>query len=245
METLRELNGVLEASKNKSSGWSTTVDIVRDVLPVYAEKTVTWAVSGNDVDLSKAREEKMTAFFSVTEGSLKKYDLLMNLSSLRRSGSIPRFFRSRVGIVPAVAAVQIPVDLVDGRADHYRPHRNLGNRAGTDPWRRLAVFFILPGKDQIRATYGEETVNGIMKSIHNEIVFAPGDIKLTEEYSKRLGNTTVRVQKQSFNKRDMNNRGQTDSYSEQPPLLMLPQDVNELSYDKQLIFVQGTKNGAH
>jgi type IV secretion system protein VirD4 len=79
VETLRELNGVLEASKNKSSGWSTTVDIVRDVLPVYAEKTVAWAVSGNDVDLSKAREEKMIAFFSVTEGSLKKYDLLMNL----------------------------------------------------------------------------------------------------------------------------------------------------------------------
>jgi type IV secretion system protein VirD4 len=42
-------------------------------------------------------------------------------------------------------------------------------------------FFILLGKDQIRATYGEETVNGITKSIHNEIVFALGDIKLAEE----------------------------------------------------------------
>ncbi|RMP12078.1 VirD4, partial [Pseudomonas syringae pv. delphinii] len=35
-ETLRELNGVYEASKNKSSGWSTTVDILRDVLSVSA-----------------------------------------------------------------------------------------------------------------------------------------------------------------------------------------------------------------
>jgi type IV secretion system protein VirD4 len=40
IEALRELNGMLEASKNKSSGWLTTVDIVRDVLSVYAEKTV-------------------------------------------------------------------------------------------------------------------------------------------------------------------------------------------------------------
>jgi type IV secretion system protein VirD4 len=106
----------------------------------------------------------------------------------------------------------------------------------------LRFFLIFQGKDQIRATYGEEAANGIMKAIHNEIVFAPGDIKLAEEYSKRLGNTTVRVQNQSFNKRDMNNRGQTDSYSEQARPLMLPQEVNELSYDKQLIFVQGTKS---
>lgn len=49
VETLRELNGVLEASKNKNSGWSTTVDIVWDVLSMYAEKTVAWAVSGERV----------------------------------------------------------------------------------------------------------------------------------------------------------------------------------------------------
>jgi type IV secretion system protein VirD4 len=51
----------------------------------------------------------------------------------------------------------------------------------------------------------------------------------------------VRVQNQSFNKRDMNNHGQTDGYSEQPLPLMLPQDVNELSYDKQLISCRARK----
>ncbi|KPY28508.1 hypothetical protein ALQ60_200141 [Pseudomonas syringae pv. papulans] len=57
----------------------------------------------------------------------------------------------------------------------------------------LRFFLIFQGKDQIRDIYGENAANGIMKAIHNEIVFAPGDIKLAEEYSRRLGNKTVRV----------------------------------------------------
>ncbi|EGH18472.1 conjugal transfer protein, partial [Pseudomonas savastanoi pv. glycinea str. race 4] len=55
------------------------MDIVRDVLSVYAEKTVAWAVSDDDIDFAKMREEKTTVYFSVTERNLKKYGPLMNL----------------------------------------------------------------------------------------------------------------------------------------------------------------------
>ena len=243
LETLRELNGVLEASKNKSSGWSTTVDIVRDVLSVYAEKTVAWAVSGDDIDFAKAREQKTTIYFSVTEGSLKKYGPLMNLfftQAIRLNSKVlpEQGGHCADGTLRYKYQLALMMDefAIMGRMEIMETAPALTRGAG------LRFFLIFQGKDQIRATYGEEAANGIMKAIHNEIVFAPGDIKLAEEYSKRLGNTTVRVQNQSFNKRDMNNRGQTDSYSEQARPLMLPQEVNELSYDKQLIFVQGTKS---
>ncbi|RMV44566.1 hypothetical protein ALP11_200123 [Pseudomonas syringae pv. papulans] len=58
-----------------------------------------------------------------------------------------------------------------------------------------------------------------------------------------MGNTTVRVHNQSLNrqKHEVGARGQTDSYSEQPRPLLLPQEVNELPFDKQLIFVQGNR----
>jgi type IV secretion system protein VirD4 len=242
VETLRELNGVLEASKNKSSGWSTTVDIVRDVLSVYAEKTVAWAVSGDDIDFAKAREEKTTIYFSVTEGSLKKYGPLMNLfftQAIRLNSKVlpEQGGHCADGTLRLKYQLALMMDefAIMGRMEIMETAPALTRGAG------LRFFLIFQGKDQIRATYGEEAANGIMKAIHNEIVFAPGDIKLAEEYSKRLGNTTVRVQNQSFNKRDMNNRGQTDSYSEQARPLMLPQEVNELPYEKQLIFIQGTK----
>lgn len=249
IETLRELGGVLEASKNKSSGWSTTADIVRDVLSMYAEKTVAWAVSGDEkspdnIDFSKAREEKTTIYFSVTEGSLKKYGPLMNLfftQAIRLNSKVlpEQGGHCADGTLRYKYQLALMMDefAIMGRMEIMETAPALTRGAG------LRFFLIFQGKDQIRATYGEEAANGIMKAIHNEIVFAPGDIKLAEEYSRRLGNKTVRVQNQSLNrqKHELGARGQTDSYSEQPRALMLPQEVNELPYDQQLIFVQGTK----
>jgi len=241
VETLRELNGVLEASKNKSSGWSTTADILRDVLSVYAEKTVAWAVSGDDIDFAKAREEKTTIYFSVTEGALKKYGPLMNLfftQAIRLNSKVlpEQGGHCADGTLRYKYQLALLMDefAIMGRMEIMETAPALTRGAG------LRYFLIFQGKDQIRAVYGEEAANGIMKAIHNEIVFAPGDIKLAEEYSKRLGNTTVGVQNQSIKRRDFNS-GPTDNYSEQARALMLPQDVNELPYDKQIIFVQGTK----
>lgn len=243
-ETLRELNGVFEASKNKSSGWSTTVDIVRDVLSVYAEKTVAWAVSGDDIDFAKMREEKTTVYFSVTEGNLKKYGPLMNLfftQAIRLNSKVlpEQGGHCADGTLRYKYQLALMMDefAIMGRMEIMETAPALTRGAG------LRFFLIFQGKDQIRAVYGEEAANGIMKAIHNEIVFAPGDIELAKEYSKRLGDTTVRVHNQSLNrqKHEIGARGQTDSYSEQPRPLMLPQEVNELPFDKQLIFVQGNR----
>lgn len=240
-ECRRELNGVFEASKNKSSGWSTTADIVRDVLSMYAEKTVAWAVSGDDIDFSKAREEKTSIYFSMTEKSLKKFGPLMNLF-------FTQAIRENTNVLPehgghcADGSLRLKYQLlllmeefaIMGRMAIMETAPALTRGAG------LRYMLIFQGKDQIRAVYGVEAGNAIMKAIHNEIVFAPGDIELAKEYSARLGNTTVRVQNQSFNSRDMRDKSKTDSYSEQARPLMLPQEINDMPYEKQLIFVQST-----
>lgn len=46
-----------------------------------------------------------------------------------------------------------------------------------------------------------------MKAFHAEIVYTPNDIELATEYSKRLGNTTVRVANDSVNYGDKRTRG--------------------------------------
>lgn len=241
-ECRRELNGVFEASKNKSSGWSTTADIVRDVLSMYAEKTVAWAVSGDDIDFSKARMEKTTIYFSMREESLKKYGPLMNLFFTQAIRQNSRVLPEQGGNC-ADGTLKYKYQLfllmdefaIMGRMEIMETAPALTRGAG------LRYMIIFQGKDQIRAVYGVEAGNAIMKAFHNEIVYAPGDIDLAEQYSKRLGNTTVRVQNQSFSGRDVTDKNKTDSFSEQPRPLMFAQEINDLPYDKELIFVQSTK----
>lgn len=241
-ECLRELNGVFEASKNKSSGWSTTSDIVRDVLSMYAEKTVAWAVSGDDIDFSKAREVPMTVYFSMTEESLRKYGPLMNLfftQAIRENSRVlpEQGGHCADGTLRLKYQVLLSMDeyAIMGRMAIMETAPALTRGAG------LRYLLIFQGKDQIRAIYGEEAANAILKAIHNEVVFAPGDIDLAEEYSKRLGTYTVRVQNESFSGRDPINRNRTDSYNEQARRLMLAQEINELPYSEELIFVQSTQ----
>lgn len=245
-ETQRELNGVFEASKNKSSGWSTTADIVRDVLSIYAEKTVAWALSPSgseeQIDFAKARQEKTTIYFSMSEESLKKFGPLMNLFFTQAIRQNSKPLPEHGGHCPDGTlrykyqlALLMDEFAIMGRMEIMETAPALTRGAG------LRYFIIFQGKDQIRAVYGTEKGNAIMKAFHIEIVFAPGDIELAKEYSARLGNRTVKVKTQSMNKRD---RNQTDNYSDQGTPLMHPQDINELPYFEQLVFVQGTKTTA-
>lgn len=243
-ETLRELNGVFEASKNKSSGWSTTADIFRDVLSMYGEKTVAWAVSGDDIDFSKLREERMSVYFCVTSEALKKYGPLMNLFFTQAIQQNSRVMPEQGGHC-ADGSLRLKYQvlfLIDeiailGRMEIMETGPALTRGAG------LRYLIIFQGKDQMRAdrTYGLQAGNGIMKAFHIEVVYSTGDIELAKEYSDRLGTKTVLVKNLSINTSGGDRRNKTDNYVEQARPLMLPQEVNELPYDKELIFVTGTK----
>lgn len=244
VECLRELTGVFEASKNKSSGWSTTADIVRDVLSMYGEKTVAWAVSGDDIDFTKLREEKISIYFCVIGSSVTKFGPLMNLFFSQAIQQNSDILPEQGGHCPdgSLRLKYQVLFLIDeiavmGRMEVMETGPALTRGAG------LRYLIIFQGKDQLRSerTYGKDAGNGIMKAFHIEVVYGPGDIELAKEYSARLGNTTVRVKNLSVNSGG-EKRTKTDSYTEQPRPLMLPQEVNELPYHEELIFVQGTKN---
>jgi type IV secretion system protein VirD4 len=244
VETLRELNGVFEASKNTSSGWSTTVDILRDVLAMYAEKTVAWAVSDDDIDFTQLRKERISIYFCVSGNAIKKYGPLMNLFFTQAIQQNTDVMPEQGGncadgslILKHQVLFVIDEIAVMGRIEIMEMAPALTRGAG------LRSIIIFQGKDQLRSerTYGKEAGNGIMQAFHIEIVYGTGNVELAKEYSTRLGNTTVRVQNQSFNSSDMRNKSKTNSYTEQARPLLLPQEVSALPYDEELIFIEATK----
>ncbi|MEA9446216.1 type IV secretory system conjugative DNA transfer family protein [Candidatus Fukatsuia symbiotica] len=239
-ECLREMNRLVSSSQSKT-GWPITQDILNKRLSLYGEKTVAWAVSGDDIKFDDLRRKKMTVYFCVTEGALLKFGALMNLfysqAIAANSKILPEYGGNNPdGTLIYQYQVLFLMDefAVMGVIEKMKTALALTRGAG------LRYLIIFQGKAQLRADelYGVQGANSIMDAVHIEVVYAPGNIDAATEYSKRLGNTTVKVANFSENYGEKKTRSK--SYSDQARPLMLPQEVNELPYDKALIFVQAT-----
>ncbi|ATW29865.1 conjugal transfer protein [Candidatus Williamhamiltonella defendens] len=239
-ECLREMNRMVSSSQSKT-GWPITQDILNKRLSLYGEKTVAWAVSGDDIRFEDLRRKKMTVYFCVNEEALLKFGALMNLFYSQAIAANSAILPEHGGHHPdgtLIYQYQV-LFLMDefavmGVIEKMKTALALTRGAG------LRYLIIFQGKAQLRsdALYGFQGANGIMDAVHIEVVYAPGNIEAATEYSQRLGNTTVKVSNFSENYGEKRSRSRSSSDQARP--LMLPQEVNELPYDKALIFVQAT-----
>lgn len=244
-ETVRELMNVVGMSANPKS-WGIYTDILSEVLGVYGEKKVAWAVSGNDIDFSKMREKKMSVYFSVTEGAVEKFAPLMNLFFTQQMRANSKVLPEDGGLddngelrIKYQIGMFIDETKILGRIKAFENGPALLRSYG------FRFNFIFQNKAQLRAKnmYGVETANAMMNAFHIEIVFAPAkqDFPTADEYSKALGNTTVPVTNYSDNVGGKQ-RSRTRSRNFQPRALMLPQEILDMPYEEELIFVQGSNN---
>lgn len=95
---------------------------------------------------------------------------------------------------------------------------------------------IIQSLSQLDSTYGQDQARTYITNHAASIVFTPREQRDAEEYSKMLGDTTVRRRNRSTGK-----QGTTYSYSEERRPLMLPQELKELNNDEELIFFEGCR----
>lgn len=243
-EATREMMVAVSMAENPKS-WGIYCDILSEVLGMYGEKKVAWAVSGNDIDFSKMREKLMSVYFSVTEGAVEKFGPLMNLffTQLMRANSkvLPEHGGTDENgelILKYQIAMIMDETKVMGRIKAFENGPALLRGYG------FRFNFVMQNKEQLRARnmYGTETANAMMMAFHVEIVYAPAkqDYQAAKEYSDALGTTTVNVTSYSESlagKQKTKNKSQ----SVQARPLMLPQEITDMPYEEEIIFVQGEK----
>ncbi|WP_196815142.1 type IV secretory system conjugative DNA transfer family protein [Photorhabdus temperata] len=241
-ECIREMMNILSISSNPKS-WSIYMDILSEVLGIFGEKKVAWAVSGNDIDFSKMRERKMSVYFSVTNEAVEKFGKLMNLFFTQLIGANSKVLPSDGGFDEngnLILKYQIGMFMdevkVMGRIRAFENAPALLRSYG------FRFNFIFQNKQQLRASnmYGKETADAMMNAFHVEIVYAPAkqDFATAEEYSKALGTTTVPVTTYSDSV-SSRQKSRSRNRSVQPRPLMLPQEILDMPYDEELIFIQG------
>lgn len=245
-ETVRELTGLIEVTKAKN--FAEQFSFIRRPLKVYGEKTVALAVTDSEnpdenIEFSRLREEPTTVYFCVTESEMKKFRGLMNLfySQAIRSNSkvLPKHgghcedgslkYKYQVLLMMNEFAMMGRMEVME-----TAPALTRGNGL------RYAIFFQNENQVCSSICYGPEGGKALLGTFHNTIVFAPGDIEVATEYSKRLGNMTVRVASDNTSVSEGSRRSKGRSWTLQQRPLMLPQEIDELPYDEELIFMAAT-----
>lgn len=93
---------------------------------------------------------------------------------------------------------------------------------------------IIQSLSQLDATYGAQDARTYITNHAASIVFTPREQRDAEEYSRQLGDTTVRRRN-----RTVGQGGTSYTYSEERRALMLPQELKTLPADQQLVFLEG------
>jgi type IV secretion system protein VirD4 len=241
-ECVREMTNIISMSSNERS-WGTYIDILSEVMGMYGEKKVAWAVSGNDIDFENMRKKKMSVYFSVTSDNVPKFAPLMNIFFNQLMGENSKFLPEDGGVDENGELIhKYQIFMVEdearaiGRIEKMKIApallRGYGFRFG----------LIFQNKHQLREKemYGKEGGDAIMNAMHIEIAFAPPkqDVSSAEEYSKMLGTTTARVTQ--FSEANVPAKLKRN-YSQAPRPLMLPQEIIDMPYDEELIFIQGNE----
>lgn len=244
-EAIREMMKIVSAAGDPKS-WSIHINILNQALKLYGEKKVAYALSGDDIDFSKMRSEKISVYFSVTDKAAPKFGPLMNLFFSQLIGENSTVLPEHGGVDEngeLILKYQIAMFMdemrVVGRIKKMETAPALLRGYGF----RFAL--VMQSKAQMRekVMYGKEGGDAIMNALHCEVVFAPAkqDTATAAEYSKALGNKTVSITTHSKNRGEkQKSHGQNQNYQARP--LMLPQEIQDMPYEEELIFVTGSNN---
>lgn len=202
--------------------------------PILDEATAT-----NDFDLRELRMRPMSVYVGVNPDDLERLKPLLNL-----------FFEQAIGLQTRELPEHNPklklqvLMLLDEFSSMGRIPV-IANAVAFLPGYNVRVLIVIQTPSQLRDVYGHDAADTIQKALATRIVYAPKDYSDAEEISKELGNTTVKARSHSkpvaigFDSKGKRQR--SVNVSEQRRALLLPQEVQHIGRERQIIFYEGLR----
>lgn len=202
--------------------------------PILDEATAT-----NDFDLRELRMRPMSVYVGVSPDDLERLKPLLNL-----------FFEQAIGLQTRELPEHNPklkhqvLMLLDEFSTMGRIPV-IANAVAFLPGYNVRILIVIQTPSQLRDTYGHDAADTIQKALATRIVYAPKDFSDAEEISKELGNTTMKVKSHSKPSAMASGakgaRTRSVSVSEHRRALLLPQEVQHMGRERQIIFYEGLR----
>jgi len=204
-------------------------------LLIWSNPIVDAATSSNDFDLRDIRKRAMSIYLNIPLDRLQEagrlvslfFTQLINLNTKELPEDNPAIKYEVLMLKDELTAIgKIPI-----------LPKAISYMAGF--WLRAAL--VIQSPSQLERTYGVEDARTIMTNCAIQILFTPKEQRDANEYSEMLGYETVKGKSISRNIGGLASGPRNESESDQRRALMLPQELKEMSGDKQIVIYEGTK----
>nr|WP_308005825.1 type IV secretory system conjugative DNA transfer family protein [Xanthomonas albilineans] len=200
-------------------------------LNIFSNPIVDAATSANDFDLSKLRKTVQSIYVGVSPAKLIEAKGVLNLffeQAIKLNGrELPEhnpdlkyqcmFMLDEFTALGRVEIVPVAVGWVAGYG--------------------IRIVIVIQSIAQLESVYGADTARGLITNLGVRIVFTPREQRDAEEYSKMLGETTVRRRQRTQSYGQGSSHSYTEVLDRRP--LMNPDEVKGLGPEKAIVFIEG------
>lgn len=205
-------------------------------LTIWANPIVDAATSCNDFDLRDVRRRRMSIYIGITPDHLAEAALLVNLVF----SQLVNLNTKQLPEVDPTQKFQCLL-LLDEMAAIGKIHiiaRAVAYMAGYN----LRLLSVVQSIAQLESVYGRADARTFITNHAMQILYAPREQRDANDYSEMLGTFTDQSRSVSRTLATFSGRGgPTESVSEQRRPLLLPQELKELSRDKEIIVLENSK----
>lgn len=208
-------------------------------LELWSLPLIDAATSADDFDLRQLRRRPISIYIGIKPHDLRRLRPLLAL-----------FYQQCI----ALQTEELPEDNPDLRyqllmaMDEFTAPGRIPIIADAIPYLggyNVRTLMLIQSPSQLRATYGPDVAETIVKNLGAHVVFAPRGYADAKEISENLGYKTVKVKTYSRPRRGaLRASKSTDgsvNVSEQRRALLLPQEVSSMGRAHAIIFHEGTR----
>lgn len=221
-------------SANTKSGVMATFNAP---LTPFEGETLRLSTQTSDFDLRDLRKKKMTIYIGITPDQLANAQFILNVFWSQLISLNTKELPQQNDALRYVCLLLLDEMTAPGRISILQT--SVSFIAGYS----LRLLSIYQSQSQLETPpplgYGREGAKTLLTNHACQIYYAPREQEDAEHISKILGNTTVKQQSRSFN--SGGSGGGSRSVSETHRALMLPQELREMAFEKELITIDSGK----
>ena len=213
-------------------GKASVISTFEKQLKLFALPVIKNATDENSFDFRDLRRKKMTIYLSIAPKDLKIASLILNLffncaikiNLSENPDFSPELKHSLLLILDEFPAI--------GNISYVK------EAAGYIAGYKIQLLTIFQNVSQLNEIYGEQGRKSLLANHSCKIVFAPNEQDDAEYFSREIAYVTTKSQSKSrSNSKASVSQGKSESEAKRA--LMLPQELKQLPYDKEIILLSG------